>query len=396
MRVLVTAPHPFYQERGSPVGVDMVLRALSERGDAVDVLTYHEGADRHYPGVSLYRIPKPFGIRNVPPGPSFKKLICDVYLFASLVRRLRRNHYDVIHAVEESAFMAMILKPMTSVPFVYDMDSALSTQIVEKYRILRPARRLLRYIGSLPVRRAAAVAPVCESLANEVSADAPGRVTVFRDVSLLDAPSAVSPSQSLRDSLGISGTISMYVGDLEPSQGIELLLESFARAHLQHKDGHLILIGGTEKAIAYYKVYAGRFGMQQYVHFLGQRPLTELGAYMAQADVLVSPCIRAPGTPMRLYSYLHSAVPVLATDLPIHNQVLTPDIACLAPANVSRFSEAWVGLLRNLDGARDMGRRGRAFAEREHSYETLRASVNTLYAQLDQHVVGRLSPPARL
>jgi hypothetical protein len=50
MNILLLAPHPFYQERGTPIAVDLLLRVLAERGEQVDVLTYHEGEDRAYPG----------------------------------------------------------------------------------------------------------------------------------------------------------------------------------------------------------------------------------------------------------------------------------------------------------------------------------------------------------
>jgi len=33
MRVLVLAPHPYYQERGTPIAVDLLVRALSQHGD---------------------------------------------------------------------------------------------------------------------------------------------------------------------------------------------------------------------------------------------------------------------------------------------------------------------------------------------------------------------------
>ena len=45
MQVLVLAPQPFYQDRGTPIAVNMVLQALSERGAHVDLVTYHEGRD---------------------------------------------------------------------------------------------------------------------------------------------------------------------------------------------------------------------------------------------------------------------------------------------------------------------------------------------------------------
>ncbi|WP_290650748.1 glycosyltransferase, partial [Aquisalimonas sp.] len=387
--------HPFYQERGTPIAVDLLVRALSERGDTADVLTFHEGADRHYPGVTIHRIASPPGIRNVGPGPSVKKLICDVFLFASLIRRLRREDYDVIHAVEESAFMAMVLKPFTSVPFVYDMDSTLSTQIIDKYPLLSPLRRMLRFLEAMPVRRAAAVVPVCDALANEIDTYGARRITVLRDVSLMQEHTGAAPCPPLRESLGISGTISMYIGNLEAYQGIDLLLESFARAHLQHKGGHLVIIGGNDKDIARYQAHIARLGMEKYVHFLGQRPVHDLAFYMAQADVLVSPRTHGVNTPMKIYSYLHSGVPVLATDLPTHNQVLDSEIACLAPATVSGFADAWVTLLRDREHARQMGERARAFVEREHSYEAFQAAVNSLYAQLDEQVVHAHSPPAR-
>ena len=41
--VLFLIPHPFYQDRGSPIADEMVLRVLSERGNEVDVVTYSEG-----------------------------------------------------------------------------------------------------------------------------------------------------------------------------------------------------------------------------------------------------------------------------------------------------------------------------------------------------------------
>ena len=49
MRVLLLASHPFYQDRGTSIAVDHVLQVLSQRGDCVDVLTYHEGGEKTIP-----------------------------------------------------------------------------------------------------------------------------------------------------------------------------------------------------------------------------------------------------------------------------------------------------------------------------------------------------------
>ena len=68
MRILLLAPHPFYQERGTPIAVDLLLRVLSRRGETVDVLTYAEGAGRIYPGVTIHRIAPLLFTRGTRPG----------------------------------------------------------------------------------------------------------------------------------------------------------------------------------------------------------------------------------------------------------------------------------------------------------------------------------------
>ena len=109
MRILLLAPHPFYQARGTPIAVKTVLEFLGSRGHQVDVLTYHEGADVEIPNVRIFRIPRVPGVRNIRPGFSLKKVACDVAMFGTCLRMMRRNRYDLLHAVEESAFIAVAM-----------------------------------------------------------------------------------------------------------------------------------------------------------------------------------------------------------------------------------------------------------------------------------------------
>ena len=67
-RILVVAPQPFYQDRGTPIAVRQVLEALSELGYPVDLLTFPVGLDVEIPGLEIIRAPNPFGIRRVPIG----------------------------------------------------------------------------------------------------------------------------------------------------------------------------------------------------------------------------------------------------------------------------------------------------------------------------------------
>ena len=82
MRILLLAPHPFYIDRGSPIDVDILVRALSRRGHTVDLVVYGEGEDRQYPGVTIHRAATPAWLGRTRPGFSLKKLLVDLWFFA--------------------------------------------------------------------------------------------------------------------------------------------------------------------------------------------------------------------------------------------------------------------------------------------------------------------------
>src|SRR5262245_38156407 len=114
MRVLLIAPQPFYEERGTPIAVKLLAETLCELGHEVDLLVYHAGADVAIPGLRVHRAGRPPGVDRVPIGVSWQKLLCDVALVASMIVLLARNRYDVIHAVEEAIFPAALLNAFSS------------------------------------------------------------------------------------------------------------------------------------------------------------------------------------------------------------------------------------------------------------------------------------------
>ncbi len=381
LRILLVAPHPFYQERGTPIAVDLLLRVLSERGERVDLLTFHEGEERTYPGVVIHRTRPWLKVQGVPPGFSAKKLACDVTLFFRFLGLLRRERYDVVHAVEEAAMMAAVLCPLFSVPYIYDMDSLISRQIVDKYPRLAFLEGLLRVVEGMPMRFAHTVVPMCDALADAAAQYREHGICVLKDVSLAESlmGDAVGQPEDVRAELGLTGQMVMYIGNLEPYQGIDLLLESVSLAVRRIENLNLVVIGGSAAHIERYRARAAELGLRSHVHFLGTRPVAAIGDYMRQADVLVSPRTRGVNTPMKIYSYLDSGVAVLATALPTHTQVLSEAIAALVPAEPPAFAEALVELLSDSALRSRLTANAKRHVHREHSYESFRKAVDGIY-----------------
>ena len=378
MKVLILAPQPFYQERGTPIAIDWVCQALSNRGVDVDVLTFHEGEDRKHKNVRIFRAKPWFAIKNIKPGFSVKKLICDVFMFFSFIRILNRNKYNVIHAVEESAFMALIAYPFSKIPFVYGIDSSMTTQLVDKFSFLKVVEGLLRLMESLPVRYAQVAAPVCQALADDIAKYKPKNVVILKDASLAsDTP--IDNIPSLRNELGIEGSLIMYIGNLESYQGIDLLIDSFAIACKDLNNLALVIIGGSDEDISKYKAKVEKQNLESSVFIIGKRPISDISGYMAQADVLVSPRVQGKNTPMKIYTYLDSDVAVLATNLPTHTQVMTPDIGVLAEPNTKDFSRGIINIVGDKGLREKLASNAKVYIEKEHSFEAFSRTVEKIY-----------------
>lgn len=379
MKILLLAPHPFFQERGTPIAVRLLASELAEQGHGVQMLCYHEGSEVEIPGVVIHRIAPLSWVRGVPPGPSWQKLICDAYMWPAAKRLAASGGFDLVHAVEEAAFMARRLKKLYGLPYIYDMDSCMSAQIADKFPLARPLAKLWERWEAGAVRGSAGVVAVCQSLV-EVAQGHDSAVPICRleDVSLLE-----EPAQPPEERLDLDGPVIMYVGNLESYQGIDLLLEAFALAALKHPQAHLVVIGGSGKDVAKYRAQAQAMGLAERALFLGPRPPAHLGYFLEQADILVSPRTQGENTPMKIYSYLDSGRPLVATRLATHTQVLDDGISLLVEPNAGDLARGLNELLDHPEEGRSLAAAAQERMASHYSLDAYRRKLHGFYESLE-------------
>jgi glycosyltransferase involved in cell wall biosynthesis len=108
-------------------------------------------------------------------------------------------------------------------------------------------------------------------------------------------------------------------------------------------------------------------GIDDVTIFAGERPASEIPAYLLTADVLVSPRSRGTNTPLKIYQYLRAGKPIVATRLLTHTQVLDDETAILTGTAPEEFA---AGVLRGLEDrahAAAIGRRAGELAESRYS-----------------------------
>ena len=383
MKILLLAPQPFFQARGTPIAVRLVLEFLSGRGHQVDLLTFHEGSDVEIPNCRIVRIPRLPGIHNIRPGFSLKKVLCDLAMFFSCARLMHRTRYDLVHAVEESAFIAAALQPLTGVPYVYDMDSSLAEQMIDAYPGLRLIGPVLRRCEGVAVRRSAGVLTVCATLQDIARNHAPGTpVGRVEDTTLLPPGERANGAKQLPPETE-GAPVALYVGNLERYQGIDLLLEGFRHTLDQMDQARLVIVGGRQDDIEHYGRRASALGIGQAVHFLGPKPVSELGDLLREADVLVSPRLKGTNTPMKIYSYLDSGTAVLATRLRTHTQVLSDRTAYLVDPEPFALGSGLAALLRDDSLRERLAAEAKEHVRREFTPEAARRKLESFYAMIE-------------
>ena len=376
MNILLLAPQPFLTQRGTPLATKMLLESLSRRGYKTDVMVYAEGEDVSIERCRVFRLPAIPGLGNIGPGFSVKKLVLDAVMFPMVAWRLWKEKYDLIIAVEESAYIACVLKPFFRTPYVFDVDSSIPEQIADKFDPPRWITGFLEKVEAIAARKAMAAMACCKSLKETVQGYAPDlEILVLEDVTMLAEPETAEVPADLPTDLPVI----MYVGNLETYQGVGLLIDAFAQVDQTATPARLVIIGGSEDHISEYKDRAGKLGLSENVSFLGPRPVDQLSNYLKGATITASPRTQGRNTPMKVYSYLDSGRPLLATDLQTHTQVLDDEISMLTQPEAEDMARGLTELLADKTLRDRIGSAARIRVAECFSPQAYEAKVDTFF-----------------
>jgi glycosyltransferase involved in cell wall biosynthesis len=386
VKVLMVAPEPFFEPRGTPLSVYHRLKTLAELGHEIDLVTYPFGEPVELAGVRTFRAPGLPFLRRVKVGPSWAKIPLDLLLFVRALARLGCERYDVIHTHEEATFLGALLRRLVRLPHLYDMHSSLPQQF-ENFAFTN-SRAIIRVWTAMErwaVKASDLVVCICPSLEDVVRTIDPERPVLTIENPILFEGQVVPDSTvaELRHRLGLEGRrVVLYTGTFEAYQGVELLLRSAPSVMEAQRDVRFVLVGGEERQIAPMRELARDLGLGDAVVFTGQRPLGEMPAYVELADVLVSPRVAGTNTPLKIYSYLASGRPIVATRILAHTQVLTDEVAVLAEPTAEGLADGIRRLLASDGPGAALAKQARAFAETRFSHAAYREKVERAYARL--------------
>ena len=391
MRILMIAPEPFFEPRGTPFSEYHRIRALLDLGHTVDLVTYPFGQSVQLPGLRVFRCMRPPFVRRVKVGPSLAKVPLDFALTITALRRVASDGYDVIHSHEEGAIIGVVLSSLLGVPHVYDMHSSLPQQLSNfAYSRSRVLRWLFHRVERVAIRHSRVTIVICPELRRLVEQLEPGADPVVIE----NAPGAAEAGvdracDAVRATLGVpsSAPLVVYTGTFEAYQGLDLLFAAAALVAQSRPDARFLLVGGRPDQITEARAQADAAGAGAVTIFAGERPSSEIPGILVAADVLVSPRSRGINTPLKIYQYLRAGRAIVATRLLTHTQVLDDSVAVLTGATPREFADGIISTLADPAMAMALGTRAAELAATKYSYDA--------YLERTREVVARVTSAPR-
>jgi glycosyltransferase involved in cell wall biosynthesis len=364
--------------RGTPLAVRAMVTALTAQGHEVELLTYPQGEDVAIAGVRHRRsLALPVG--RVRAGPSLAKLALDVPFMARAWWRMAVGRFDVVHAVEEAAHLAAPVARLLRLPLVVDVDSSIPDQMRESGFATRgPLLWAAETLENHALRHSAAVVTVCTSLTEGVRRRAPqARVFQVEDPPLLGPAASAAEIAILKASLGLDARpVVLYSGNFEKYQGVELLVDAAGLV----PEAQFVFMGGETDQIARMRARPSAGGGR--CVFAGKRPTAELPAFLGIATMVVSPRISGANTPFKVYTYLASGRPLVATRIVTHTQLLDDSTSWLVDATPEGLAGGIRAVLADAGDARRRAARGLDLIAREYSEARHAEKVAAAYASI--------------
>lgn len=253
--------------------------------------------------------------------------------------------------------------------------------------------RLTRALETRAVRRADAVAVICEGLRGDLVARgiAPGKLFVSPngvDLNLFGTPAPRDAALAARLGLDAAEVIG-FIGSFYDYEGLDVLIAAMPRLLAARPAMHLLLVGGgpAEPAL---RALAAASPAAARIHFAGRVPHDAVEHYYSLVDVLVYPRKRMRltdlVTPLKPLEAMAQQRLVAASDVGGHRELVENGVTgtLFAPDDPAALADAVAALFAARADWPARREAARAFVERERNWAVNVARYQSVYQNLAQ------------
>lgn len=313
-----------------------------------------------------------------------------------LARELRP---DVLHAHSPvlNAIPAIRVGRRLGIPVVYEVRAFWEDAAVDHGTTAEGSLRYraTRALESWAFKRVGHVFTICEGLRRDIVARGipEQKVTVIPNaVDVQGFQLSGEPDSVLKRKLGLDGkTVLGFVGSFYAYEGLDLLLEAFARLQAQRQDLRVLLVGGGPQE-ANLKAQAERLRIADKVVFAGRVPHAEVSRYYDLIDLLAYPRhsmrLTELVTPLKPLEAMAQGRIFMASDVGGHKELIRDGETgrLFAAGKVDSLVTTVGEMLDHREQWPAMRAAGRRFVEQVRNWKNSVANYDSIYRRL---VAGR-------
>ncbi len=377
--MLLISPQPFFAARGSPIRVRSEAQALAELGFEVDLLAFPFGQNVKIPGVRLIRTPNPFGLKDVPIGPSFWKGVYDFLLFWTARRLMLRKQYHAVHCVEEAGIIGLLLRPRIGCKLIFDKHSDVASHRGGRLRNL--AMWLYGTIERQVIRHADAVVTGQPLVHLTRSLAGHDRVYPVCDLpsTRREANAERSPAIRRRLERATGDVLVLYLGNFAPYQGLKLMFHAIPCVVRARAEARFVIIGGSSDDVVGWRKWLEASNTGDAVLFLPGIVPDDVPDYLAAADILLSPRSAGSGAPLKHLDYLKANRAIVATDTVANRFYLDRSVALLTGTSAQEFADGIIRLIADPCLRERLAHNARQRVEGSYDYPQLKEGLRACY-----------------
>jgi len=356
---------------GDAIHVRELVRNLAALGHVVDVLSEAGGKDLE----ASERI-RVWGSG----GDATQRLVIRA------MRIAHRGRSDVVYERRLTPKIGFAVSMLSSIPLFVEVNGLPDQeQAIQQGRTWRPSP-VRQWARQRILHRARSIVTVSEGISRTLR-----DVYNINDSRLNVVPNGVDlerfrpmDQDAARLQLGVPPGLKVlgFTGLLTQWQGVDILLRALPLVRREHKA--IVLVVGDGPDQQRLEALATSLGIQDHVRFVGAVPHSLVSTYIGSFDVAF--CVKPPllpGSPLKIREYIACGRPVVAsagTEYDFHILEEAGAGILVKPNDTEEVAAATSWLLANDVLRRDMGRRGRVYAEEHCSWAVTARKVAEICA----------------
>jgi glycosyltransferase involved in cell wall biosynthesis len=354
----------------SPDSVDgeaKVIKALFEylkkQGHSVKLLTGKWNKDLDIPDIIQFDL-----IR--------KRFLWVLHFYLKVIRYLRSNKFDIIHANSAKAAFPVILSGQKKFICAIHDFTPFETQLT-KFPL---EKLLIKFIS----KRASSIVTVSNFVKQEFQHFIPNIdknkiETIYNGIDEKYIPYP-NRAQKLREKLKIYGPILLYIGRITRYKGVESIIEAYKLVKSDNPNINLVIGGKPDFLMK--KEYNNWIENYKDVHFLGFIPEADIPFYFSMGDIFITYSSSSEGFGLTSLEAISCGTPVICSEISVYKEILEDHALFVPPSNPIKLAEK-INLLLSDDNLRNQLVRNAQQYIKKYSWNAVGKRLERVYEKFN-------------